>query len=264
MFSLSIGQVCAQQLSQPLWESKNLPVPESVLYNKQDKSLFVSLIDGVGNVKDGNGGVVILNLDGTIKNAGWIQGLNAPKGLARFKNTLFVADLTAVVSIDIPSGKIINTMEIEGAVFLNDITVDNSGVAYVSDTRTNKIYRVSKGSYQLYMDSVSNANGLKWIKGNLYALAGDKLIKINKQKKVTVIAKGFEASGDGLEQLKNGDFLVTCWAGIIYYVKADGTIRKLQDVRGKMNTADLGYNPDTDTIYIPTFNQNSVIAYQLK
>lgn len=253
----------AQQLSKPIWESKNLPVPESVLYNPTEKKLYVSLIDGAGNVKDGKGGVAILNTDGTINNANWFEGLNAPKGLASYKKTLFVADITAVVSIDIPSGKIINKIEIDNAVFLNDVTVDDKGVVYVSDTRTNTIYRIENGKSELYLENVSGANGLKWINKNLYVLANTELLKIDKNKNRTVIAKGFEKSGDGLEQLKNGDFIVSCWAGLIYYVKANGEVKKLQDVQGQMNTADLGYNPKENMLYIPTFNHNNVIAYKL-
>lgn len=255
--------VKAQQLSKPLWESQNLPVPESVLYSATDKQLYVSLIDGAGNVKDGKGGIAILNPDGSVKKANWVEGLNAPKGLARFKNTLFVADIDAVVSIDIASGKIINKLEIEGAVFLNDVTVDNQGVVYVSDTRTNKIHRIKNGQSELYLENINGANGLKWINNNLYVLANTELVKIDKNKNKTVIAKGFEKSGDGLEQLQNGDFIVTCWAGLIYYVKANGEIKKLQDVQGQMNTADLGYNAKENLLYIPTFNHNSVIAYKL-
>lgn len=253
----------AQQLSKPIWESKNLPVPESVLYSVADNKLYVSLIDGAGNVKDGKGGVAILNTDGSINNENWIEGLDAPKGLARFKNTLFVADITAVVSIDIPTGKIINKLEIENAVFLNDVTVDDKGVVYVSDTRTNKIHRIKNGQSELYLENVNGANGLKWINKNLYVLANTELLKIDKNKNRTVIAKGFEKSGDGLEQLKNGDFIVSCWAGLVYYVKANGEIKKLQDVQGQMNTADLGYNPKENVLYVPTFNHNNVIAYQL-
>lgn len=253
----------AQQLSKPMWESKNLAVPESVLYSAAEKKLYVSLIDGAGNVKDGKGGIAILNTDGTINNAKWVEGLNAPKGLARFKNTLFVADITAVVSIDIPSGKVINKIEIDNAIFLNDVTVDDKGVVYVSDTRTNKIYRIKNGQSELYLENITNANGLKWINKKLYALADTELLKIDEKKNRTIVAKGFEKPGDGVEQLKNGDFIVSCWAGLIYYVKANGEINKLQDVQGQMNTADLGYNEKENVLYIPTFNHNNVIAYKL-
>lgn len=253
------------KLSAPLWEvHKNLPIPESVLYRGDTKELYVSLIDGAGNVKDGKGGVAILNLDGSMKNPEWITGLNAPKGLAIYRNTLYIADITAVVSVDIPSGKVKNKLEIEGAVFLNDVTVDDKGTLYVSDTRTNKIYQVKNGNYSLYLENVTSANGLKWIKKELFVLAGTELWKIDAKKQITLFAKGFEKVGDGLEPIGNGEFIATCWAGIIYHVKADGTIYKLQDVQGKMNTADLGYNPKDRIIYIPTFNQNSVIAYQLR
>lgn len=263
VFTLLSLTTKAQQLSKPLWERNNLSVPESVLYSATEKKLYVSLIDGAGNVKDGKGGIAILNTDGSINNQNWIEGLNAPKGLARFKNTLFVADITAVVSIDIPSGKIINKLEIENAVFLNDVTVDNQGVVYVSDTRTNKIHRIKNGQSELYLENVTSANGLKWINKNLYVLANTELWKIDEKKNISIIAKGFEKPGDGLEQLKNGDFIVSCWAGLIYYVKSNGEIKKLQDVQGQMNTADLGYNPKENILYIPTFNHNSVIAYKL-
>jgi sugar lactone lactonase YvrE len=252
---------------QQLWEvTEKLPVPESVLYVPERHELFVSLIDGQGNVKDGKGGVAILNLDGSMKNATWITGLNAPKGMAMLsdKGLLYIADITAVVVVDIVTGNVVDEIEIEGSVFLNDVAADEEGVIYVSDTRINKIYRIKDGKYELYMDNVTSVNGLKSVGSELYALAGPELWKIDAKKNITVLARGLEQNGDGIEPVGNGDFLVTCWAGIIYYVKADGTLSKLLDVQGKMNTADLGYHPEKKILYIPTFNNNSVIAYKLK
>lgn len=263
---LSIVFVHAQgpQLQQ-LWESKEkLPVPESVLYVPDTKELYVSLIDGEGNAKDGQGGIAVLNLDGSLKNATWITGLNAPKGMALHRGLLYIADITAVVVVDIITGNIIDEIEIEGSVFLNDVTTDSYGTVYVSDTRLNKIYRVKNGKYDVYMDNVNAANGLKHIGADLYVLAGKELWRVNAQNEIAVVAKGLEQNGDGIEPVGNGDFLVTCWPGLIYHIKADGTLTKLLDVQGKMNTADLGFNPEQKVLYIPTFNSNSVVAYQLK
>jgi hypothetical protein len=253
----------AQGLLQPVWESTNLAVPESVLYSEEEQKLYVSLVDGAGNVKDGRGGVAILNTDGTIKNAKLVENLNAPKGLAKFKNTIFVADLTTLISIDIRSGNIIDRIEIDSAVFLNDVAVDKDGMVYVSDTRANKIYRVKNGHAEVFLRNVPNANGLKWINAQLFVLANNELWKIDGKKNKTIVARGFEKGGDGLEQLANGDFIVTCWAGLIYYVEANGEIRKIMDVQGKMNTADLGYNKIDGMLYIPTFNSNKVVAYKV-
>lgn len=247
-----------------IWEStENMPVPESVLYVPDRQELYVSLIDGEGNAKDGKGGIAVLNLDGTLKNPTWITGLNAPKGMALYKGLLYIADITAVVVVDVITGNVIDEIEIEGAVFLNDVTVDSYGTVYISDTRLNKIYRLKNGQQDLYMDNVNAVNGLKHIGADLFALAGKELWRVNAKKEVVVIAKGFEQNGDGIEPIGNGDFLVTCWPGIVYYVKADGSLIKLLDVQGKINTADLGYHPDKKILYIPTFNNNSVIAYQL-
>lgn len=256
----------AQSLSlKQLWEAaESLPVPESVLYVPERQELIVSLIDGEGNVKDGKGGIAILNLDGSIKNAEWVTGLDAPKGLALYKDRLYIADLTSVVVVDMATGSIIEKIEIEGSVFLNDVTVDIDGVVYVSDTRINKIYEIKDGAYTVYMDNVPSANGLKMLDEDLYILAGKELWKVDVEKNVSVLTEGLEQNGDGIEPVGNGDFLVTCWAGIVYYVKAEGTLTKLLDVQGKMNTADLGYDPENRIVYIPTFNSNSVIAYQLK
>lgn len=262
--SIFIGQAQTHRLEK-LWEAtQGLPVPESVLYDVSKELLYVSLIDGSGTEKDGRGGIALLNPDGSVKNASWITGLDAPKGLALYKGLLYIADISSVLVADVITGNVIDEIEIKGSIFLNDVTVDDNGLVYVSDTRDNKIYQLRNGSYSLYMDNVHSVNGLKYLKGHLYALAGPELWKIDANKNVQVIAKGFEQGGDGLEPVGNGDFLVTCWAGLIYYVKADGTIDKLQDVQGKMNTADLGFNAKERILYIPTFNSNSVIAYQLK
>jgi len=247
----------------PLWESKEqLPVPESILYVPERNELFVSLIDGDGSAADGKGGVAILNMDGSLKNATWVEGLNAPKGMALYKDQLYVADINEVVVIDIITGNVINQIKIEGAVFLNDVTVDATGKVFVSDTREGKIYMLQNNRPSLYMSDVPSVNGLKVINGSLYAMAGPELWKIDNKKK-TVIAKGLKLGGDGLEPVGDGSFLVTCWGGLIYHISANGEVKELLDVQGKMNTADLGYNAKEKILYVPTFLNNSVIAYQL-
>ena len=247
-----------------LWETKNLPVPESVLYHPGHNALYVSLIDGDGATKDGKGGIAVLNLDGSVKDQSWVTEMNAPKGMAVYNDFLYVADITAVAVIDIETGNVVDEIEFPGAVFLNDVAVDSEGIVYVSDTRTGTIYQMRNNKPAVFLKDAANVNGLKVVKGDLYALVGPELWKIDAKKNSTVIAKGFELGGDGLEPVGNdGDFLVTCWGGLVYYVHADGSYEKLMDVRGKMNTADLGIHPETNTIYIPTFNSNSVKAFKL-
>jgi len=74
-----------------------------------------------------------------------------------------------------------------------------------------------------------------------------------------------EIGGDGIEPIGNGDYIISCWIGLIYYLDKDGKIEILLDTRDqKRNTADIGYDPKNKIVYVPTFFKNSVVAYKLK
>jgi hypothetical protein len=52
---------------------------------------------------------------------------------------------------------------------------------------------------------------------------------------------------------------------VVYYVNADNTKQVLIDGRNsKMNSADIGFDAATKTVFIPTFWRNSVVAYSVK
>lgn len=256
-----------------LWHTKELRVPESVLWYQQqndgktDTVLFVSEIDGQGNAADAVGGVALLNTDGSVRQKDWLRGLNAPKGLAVYQGKLYIADLTEVVIVDIASAKILKKIKAPDAVFLNDVTVDSKGVVYISDTRKNRIYKLQQDQISSWLENIEAANGLKVVGEKLYIAAGDKLLNIDladQHKTVRQIAIGFAERADGLESVGNGDFIVSCWAGLVYYVSADGRIQQLLDTRAlKLNTADIGWDQATNTLYIPTFLGNSVQAFKL-
>ncbi|WP_331344378.1 GTP-binding protein [Cellvibrio sp. UBA7661] len=257
----------AQHNLKQLWQTPDLPTPESVLYvaDKDDPYLFVSLIDGEGNVADGKGGVAKLATDGSVIEKDWLVGLDAPKGMAIFENRLYVADITAVAVVDIKAQKLLKKIPIEGAVFLNDVTVNSTGVVYVSDTRTNKVHRIVDDVPSLYLENVANANGLKAFGPSLVVGAGPELLLFGADKKPLVLAKGFAQGIDGIEMLaKRGEFIVSCWPGLVYYVSADGKIQILIDSQAqKINTADIGYDPNTNQVFVPNFFKNTVTAYQL-
>jgi hypothetical protein len=74
-----------------------------------------------------------------------------------------------------------------------------------------------------------------------------------------------DASTDGIERVKENEYVVSCWSGIIYYVKSDGSKQELLDTRSqKINSADIGYDKTNRIVYVPTFFKNSVVAYELK
>lgn len=246
-----------------IWETDSvIAVPESVLPVKD--ILYISLIDGASWTADGKGGVGKLTRNGKIIDSVWITGLNAPKGMGIVGNRLYVADMQEVIVIDIAKGRIEKKIRIDSAKGLNDITVTDKGIIYVSDTRGNRIWRLQNDIAELYLDSVINVNGLKAIGDDLYIGWGKSFVKANPQKQITKIAEVLQQI-DGIEPIGNGDFILTAWVGYIWYAHADGRIETLLEThQQKKNTADIGYDQQKRIVYVPTFNGRSVVAYNLK
>ncbi|HYC30292.1 MAG TPA: ATP-binding protein, partial [Chitinophagaceae bacterium] len=207
-----------------LWQTDSVvAIPESVLPDTKSGILYISLINGSPWEADGRGGVGKLSMDGKKYDSLWITGLNAPKGMGMYGNRLYVADISDVVVIDIKNGKIEKKLPIENASGLNDITVTDKGVVYVSDSRTAKIWRIENDKPSLYLDSMRGVNGLKAIGDDLIIASGKSFIKADGKKNITNIA-ALPEGGDGIEPMGNGDFIVTSWGGYVYYVHANGQI----------------------------------------
>lgn len=255
----------AQHQLTKLWSTDTIvPVPESVLFDGHNKVLYVSLIDGDPGKKDNQGGVAKIGLDGKIINMNWITGLSAPKGMGIFKNTLYVADIDQVVAADITTGKITQKISVDGAQFLNDITIANDGTVFVSDSRKGNVIAIKNGKAAEYAADFKGPNGLLAVGSDLYVLASGTLYKLDANKQRTTIAEGMETSTDGIEQVKPGEFIVSAWSGVVYNV-ANGKTEVMLDTRNeKSNTADIGYDSKNKIVYVPTFFKKSVVAYQYK
>jgi len=267
---LTAGSVHAQkgELTK-VWETDaNLRVPESVILDKDRNVLFFSDIEGEPNAKDGKGSIGKMDVNGKVLNIDWLTGLNAPKGLAIFNNKLYVADVDEVVVIDIKSAKVLEHISVFDSKFLNDISIDKNGILYVTDTERGNIHRIetsNNNALSTFLTGLKSVNGVLIIGEDIYFLSAGTLWKSDKNKVVTKIAESMDESTDGLEQTKTGNFIVSCWTGIIYEVKPNGGKIVLLDTRQqKLNTADIGFDAEKNMIYVPTFFGNKIVAYKLK
>lgn len=261
---LLTANLSAQFSLEKLWETDAvLTTPESVLYDAKSKVLFVSNIGDFE--KEGSGSISKVGMDGKIIQNNWINGLTATKGMGLHKNLLYAAEQSTVAVIDITKGEIMQRVAIEGAQMLNDITIDNKGVVYVSDSRTGKVHKIENGRPSTYLENLNGINGLLADGRNLLILSDGKLREADSKGNIRILSEGIEGGADGIVKVGNGEFIVTGWSGIVYLVRDNGAKMVLMDTREqKINTADLGYNPSAKTIYIPTFSTNTVAAYRLR
>lgn len=249
------------------WESDTLLTTcESVVFDSEKNVLYVSNINGVPDAKDGNGFISRVSLDGDVTDHKWATGLDAPKGMGVHNGRLFVTDIDKIAEIDTETGKIVKTYPVQGAQFLNDITIDGNGNVYASDSNVGFIVQVANGKVTTWADSLDGPNGVladgenilmaSWNSGTLNTIDPE-------SKTVTQQAEGIEHP-DGIEPVGDGSYLVSTWDGMVHHVGADGKVTQLLDTRDSgMNAADIEFIQERNLLLVPAFSANKVVAYEL-
>jgi len=256
-----------------LWEvAEGLEAPESVYLDADSGFLFVSQVGGGGPTgKDGDGRIAKLATDGKVVDGEWITGLNAPKGLRSHGGRLWVSDIDRIVGIDIEKGEITDTVDVDGAEFLNDVACDADGAVYVSDMTTSKIYRSKDGEVSVFVegDELEHPNGLlvdgdrlivaAWgtddVPGRLFSLDLKTTAK-------TLITQEPTGNLDGVEVDGKGGYIVTDWmVGKVFRIAGDGATETLLEL--EQGTADLAYLADKGALILPRMSENKITAYDL-
>jgi sugar lactone lactonase YvrE len=261
-----------------LWEATaGVDTPESVYLDEGSGYLFVSMIAGEPDAKDGNGRIAQLDRDGTVLSEDWVTGFNAPKGLRSQNGTLWTADIDEIIAIDIATAGILSRTRVEGALFLNDVAVGEDGTVYVSDMAASRIYALADGQVEIFAEGpdLEYPNGLivdggrlivgGWgepgpdfsteVPGRLYAL------DLGTREK-TLITPEPLANIDGVESDGAGGWVVTDYmAGKLIHIAADGTATDLAAFGA--GTADLAFVAGDGTAFVPHMQENRVAAYAL-
>ncbi|MGR3809740.1 hypothetical protein [Jiulongibacter sp. NS-SX5] len=255
----------AQHSLETIWTSdKMLKFGEGIVPSPDGKFLFVSNTIGNPMGRDGDGTVSKVGFDGKMIQFDWVKGMNAPKDIQIYKNTMYAADLNEVVVIDIPSATIKEKIKIEGAGLLHNFAIDENGVVYVSEMFGGKIYKIKDGQYSLYLDNCPGAAGLLAENGFLWVLTGGKLLKVDKDKNRTVVSEGMNERMNGLARINESEYVVTCWSGMMYYVNADGSNEVLLDTRDQNIPCGIVYYDKAKNILYMTTDQNDyMVAYRI-
>jgi len=267
----SAGQ--AQNNTQPeyavkkLWTSEKVfETPESVIYDKQRNIIFVSNIFGSPHEKDGKGFISKLSIDGKVEKLKWIEGLDAPKGMGIFNGRLYVTDLDQVAEISIEQGKILQKYKSDKTLFLNDISIDNSGSVFVSDNRAGIVFQLKKGRLEPWLKSpaLSLPNGLLAETDRLLIGNDGYLLSVDyKTKKTSRLIEDTDFI-DGLVSFGGGQYLVSDFLGAVHIIHPSKKKIKILDTTSKeIMAADIDFIEDKRILLVPAFFDNRIYAYQI-
>ena len=249
------------------WESEEVfHIPESVFFDKDEEMLYVSNIDGSPVVKDENGYISKLSPEGEVVELKWITGLDAPKGMGKYKGKLYVTDIDQLVVVDVKQGVIHERYPAEGANFLNDIAIDKKGNVYASDMSGNMIYRLKDGKIEKWFENevLQTPNGLLFTQGHLYIGCRNHIVKLNPESMDHEILVSETGSIDGLNMDEEGNFIISDWYGKVQCVSPSGQMNVLFDTSFEtVNAADIYYEESNHMLYVPTFRDGRVMAYEI-
>ena len=249
------------------WETpEGLLVPESVLYDKKNQVLYVSNINGKPTLKNNQGYIARVNLDGSIKTRLWVTGLNAPKGMGIKGDTLYVTDIDRVVAIDIPTGSIRKIWEVDNAKFLNDIAIDDTGRVFITDMATRTIHVIQDGQILPFLVVDNNRpNGLFMKENTLVVGTAEGVLKIDTPSRTMALDIAHQGGIDGIKALGENRYLVSDWKGKVQMIqKGQAPVVLIDTSAQKVNAADFEYIPEKNLVIIPTFFNNRIVAYQLR
>ncbi|SFV28792.1 SMP-30/gluconolactonase/LRE family protein [Thermoflavifilum thermophilum] len=265
-FFTAYAQHSSMKLTFKWSAADGIRTPESALYDPQHQVIYVSNINGDATAKDGNGFISLLDINGHVKQLHWTDGLNAPKGLAFYGNEVYVADIDQLVIINRNTGAIKQKVPVPGSSFLNDVTVDDHGNVYVSDTRQAKVFRYANGKVSVLLEgeNMQGANGLFFWKNQLWILTHHGIFTCDATGKNLKLFSDAVKDGDGIWNVNDRDLIVSQWTGHVYYVYANGKAVELLNTQAEhKNTADISFIPSMHLLLVPTFMGNSVDAYSL-
>lgn len=238
--------------------------PETAVRDAQEGAIYVSNVCGFS--KDGHGFLTQVSDRGEILERFWVDGLDAPAGLAIQGRTLWVVDIDVVRGFDLDTAEQIATLTFPadfGVRALNDLVIAPDGTIYVSDSSQRAIYRLREGKAALFVqdDRLEFANGLLLGQGILWAGSGKGLFTVNLLSGAIggPVGPPQLTDVDGIESDGSGGLLLSIVGGDVWHLPANGPLEIL--TTPGLASSNLGYFPEIGLVVVPTGADGTLLAF---
>lgn len=247
------------------WRVEGLANPESATLSDDGAFLYVTNVNGEGEAKDGNGFISRISTDGRLLQREFARGLDAPKGIMRGGDALYVADIDQMVVVDAANGAIRRRVSVPGARFLNDLAFAPDGNVLIADSGAGRIYAIQTDTAVVWLEHelLDSINGLLPEPERLIAttMAGRLLSIDYATHAITVLAEDL-GDADGVAAIGEGRYLVSEWPGLMHVVGADGARETLLDTRAE-NTFLNDFLLVGGVLYQPHWEPSAFSAYDV-
>jgi len=144
------------------------------------------------------------------------------------------------------------------------VTIASNGRVYITDSGTNCLFMVGKDSLEIFIHSpaVEGMNGIYSEGDLLYIGAGGKLLSIDVNTKSISVLTANAGYMDGLLKIGKSTFITSNWSGTVQMIVLGKEPEKL--LESKTHAADLEYIPSRHLLLVPTFTENTLVAYKLE
>lgn len=251
-----------------VWESPaDLRDPESIVYDSKRNCFYISNMDKSTPVSDlRTDPISKMGFNGEILDIEWMPAFSSPTGLVLLNDTLFVVEREGFAIVDVEQKKILQRIAVPNNGYLNDITRDEKGIFYISDSEKGIIYRIQKEQVDTWYTSSSGGgiNGLFYDQGKIFfGDNGDHTFKsiCVKNKKVKSIAYLGEGNIDGIQKLSSKQYLVSHFLGNIYIIDTKGKVKEIFNSRNQnLFVADFTYLPQHHLLVIPSLRTHHIYS----
>lgn len=255
-----------------VWETNtDFLFPESAVFDQERDLIYISnyVRNSDNGKRYGDAFISKILVTGEIKEFKWITNLTSPTGLTIAFDKLYIVERFGVVEYSLKNNSISNKWLINKAEFLNDIVIGLDTSIYVSDSKSNKIFRIKDNEVTTWIenDSIAETNGIQ-IKNNklIVGVNSDNYLKSIDltTKKIEKIAFLDEGIIDGIK-LIGSDYLVSHYFGDLNIVSDNGDVKTILNTReDKIQCADFEFIAQDSLIIIPALRNKKVFAYKLK
>ncbi len=261
-------------------EVGGLSTPESAIFDAARGVWYIANINGVPNDADNNGFITRVSADFATVDTMFIAGgangvaLDAPKGMAIVGDTLWVADITNVRAFDLTTGAAVASVPVDGAVFLNDITLGAQGTLYISDTGIrfgadgmshpgpDRLFQLTGRTVNeaIRFEGAPGPNGVMFDEATgrvtVVPFATGTIVEWTPGSATADSVASGPGSFDGIVRLADGRTLVSSWADSTVHVLANGGLKPL--ITGVPAPADIGVDAKTGIVAVPLFELGRV------